>query len=509
MKLVTFLGTGNYQLASYQLFNTSPSVATCYVQVAFCDIWANSAAPVEQIDVIATEQAKEKHGASLQANLAACHFPDAQFRIVPRGESNADFWTIFEVMRTSITGDHVALDITHGFRSQPFFASAVLGYLASLGQLPEQTGIYYGEYSTDAVCPIWDLSSYLELMQWSSAIEGFVKYGRWKNTDALARNLEGNIRRNFYQSKQVASAAGKAHSDTPTIKIRPFLNAMDELSDALDTLRIPHIIRGTRYHSDKHNSAAGHAELALQKLDECKASIQATMPPLSPLLEQLQQVITPMVATDYSGESGLAAQHAIARQLHSWHRTTDASVAIREASVSKYLTVDELDSQDISDAQKRWETLDQNAQSISGIRNDLMHGGWRPNAIRGGSLKKSIGNFVADFDVAAVPETEASAGKVLIVSRHSGAVEWLRRQGYRDTTVISHLDISLVNKGDIVIGTLPLHQAAQIAARKAQFLFIEMNIPERKRGAEISADEMDQYGAKLQEYSVRVVNRAT
>lgn len=91
----------------------------------------------------------------------------------------------------------------------------------------------------------------------------------------------------------------------------------------------------------------------------------------------------------------------------------------------------------------------------------------------------------------------------LFVSRHPGAVEWARRQGLTVDLWVAHVDAARVGAGDTVIGSLPLHLAAEVAARGARFLHLTLDIPAEWRGRELSADELEMAGARLEEFFVR------
>ncbi len=88
------------------------------------------------------------------------------------------------------------------------------------------------------------------------------------------------------------------------------------------------------------------------------------------------------------------------------------------------------------------------------------------------------------------------------VTRHNGAVEWARLQGI-EAERISHLDPDRIRPGDTVIGTLPVHIAAEVCAQGGCYLHLSMIIPEDARGRELTADEMNRFGATLEEYHVR------
>ena len=85
----------------------------------------------------------------------------------------------------------------------------------------------------------------------------------------------------------------------------------------------------------------------------------------------------------------------------------------------------------------------------------------------------------------------------LIVSRHAGAVDWLRRRGLV-APVVAHATAEDV-RGKRVYGVLPLH----LAAAAADVYTIDLpGLPAEKRGQDLSPEEMDRYGAILRPYRV-------
>ena len=87
------------------------------------------------------------------------------------------------------------------------------------------------------------------------------------------------------------------------------------------------------------------------------------------------------------------------------------------------------------------------------------------------------------------------------VTRHPGAVAWADRRGLK-AVKIEHLEPSDVAAGDIVMGTLPVHIVADIQCRGSRYLHLEMDVPPAWRGRDLSADDMDRFGARLVEYRV-------
>ena len=68
---------------------------------------------------------------------------------------------------------------------------------------------------------------------------------------------------------------------------------------------------------------------------------------------------------------------------------------------------------------------------------------------------------------------------------------------------VDHLDVEAIRPGDVVMGVLPVSLAAEVCARGARFLHLELHMPPDMRGKELSANDMERLGAELVEYDVR------
>ncbi len=90
----------------------------------------------------------------------------------------------------------------------------------------------------------------------------------------------------------------------------------------------------------------------------------------------------------------------------------------------------------------------------------------------------------------------------LFITRHPGAIEWAARRGLHIDRQIAHLDPAAIQTGDVVIGILPVNLAADVCARGGQFFNLSLNLPPDARGRELTADDMERYGARLEEYNV-------
>ena len=105
----------------------------------------------------------------------------------------------------------------------------------------------------------------------------------------------------------------------------------------------------------------------------------------------------------------------------------------------------------------------------------------------------------------------------IFVTRHKGAIEWAHRHGifgpdFGPKTLISktvpyltEYILSEIDSKDTVAGILPLHLAARVCATGARFLSLDIDVPPESRGKELTADEMERYGARLIEYKVKAV----
>ena len=88
------------------------------------------------------------------------------------------------------------------------------------------------------------------------------------------------------------------------------------------------------------------------------------------------------------------------------------------------------------------------------------------------------------------------------VSRHAGALQWMRQYGPAFDRHVPHLDLAQVRRGDTVIGTLPVNLAAQVCVRGASYLHLSLAVPAELRGRELGMDELRDLGATLQPFVV-------
>jgi len=94
---------------------------------------------------------------------------------------------------------------------------------------------------------------------------------------------------------------------------------------------------------------------------------------------------------------------------------------------------------------------------------------------------------------------------IYFVTRHPGALDWARHASVAYDEHIVHLDIAKVSPGDTVIGSLPVHLAAEVCARGGRYLNLSLDLPANLRGRELDAATLDALDARLEEYRIERV----
>ena len=200
---VSFLGTGRYEECNYQLDGYRPVKAVRFVQEAFVRLLGNDFSENDRILVFLTSEAREKNWQDrqeenggriegLQSRLAACDIKATVHGIdIPAGRSPEELWQIFSTVFAQLRHrDRVFFDITHAFRSIPMLGVVLLNYARLLKDI-DIAGIYYGAYEArddDGNAPVFDLTDFATLMEWTSGVQEFVRHG---NPAAIAELLEG------------------------------------------------------------------------------------------------------------------------------------------------------------------------------------------------------------------------------------------------------------------------------------------------------------------------------
>lgn len=183
--LFSFLGMGDYQETIYTCGNQE--VKTRFVQIAVAKIFK-----VDKAVIFVTSRAKDKNAPGLKKEGQE-HNVNLSLVDIPETRTEDQIWELFNILQKNISEkEQLIIDITHSFRSIPIVSLACIQY-ASVIKNAELKGIYYGSFeSGEEKAPIVNITSFLELMDWSRAVANFVELGEIQSLSQLAnKNTSG------------------------------------------------------------------------------------------------------------------------------------------------------------------------------------------------------------------------------------------------------------------------------------------------------------------------------
>lgn len=157
---------------------------------------------------------------------------------IPKGENEKELWDIFDrVYQVIQGGDKITFDVTHAFRSIPMFALVILAYARALKEASIER-VYYGAFETlgtlpqakgkplhERLAPIFDLTSFVYLLDWTLATDRFLRTGDSSSVAALARK----------EALPILKDTG-GH-DTTARELRKIADRLEELGESLSTAR--------------------------------------------------------------------------------------------------------------------------------------------------------------------------------------------------------------------------------------------------------------------------------
>ena len=386
MRLISFLGTGNYAETIYT-FNDK-QCRTRYIVAALSDFLT-----VDSIIILATKEAYSAHAKGLRDELERLGLPQPNIRTIPSGGTTEELWKQFEIIHAAVTDDQpvsISFDITHGFRSQPFFAAAVINYLRATLEYPPDMQAYYGEWRKDeSTSPVWDISTFISLLDWSSALQSFMKTGHGADLAQLARKENINIQKNSSKGQRPITLDKLASS------IRAF-------SENISTVRVADIIIGAA-------TKSGSAASVITNIDRSEAEVKQYFPPLYPVLVALKNKLSGIPSDNLFNERGYQAMLALAKLYVDYERFPEAAIVLREGWVSLYAAKDRnptelMSKAERSAAEERWYEAENEKENVEGyadllgsVRNDIQHGGFRPSPNPADKLIKNLNDLIDKF----------------------------------------------------------------------------------------------------------------
>lgn len=125
------------------------------------------------------------------------------------------------------------------------------------------------------------------------------------------------------------------------------------------------------------------------------------------------------------------------------------------------------------------------------------------NQILGMDLEEAARRALGLSEGAAGNDTaQAPEPQTYLVTRHPGARDWAAQEGIAVDALLDHLDVTDIQPGDRVIGSLPVNLAAQVCERGGRYLHLSLELPPGLRGRELTAADMHRLGARVEEFHV-------
>ncbi|BAW02888.1 CRISPR-associated protein, TM1812 family [Thermus thermophilus] len=368
--ILSFLGTGNYQPAKYPL--DGEEYETPYTQEAILRRYQEEGYALK---VLMTKEAEAKHGASLRERVEYEPVP------IPSGHTEEELWEIFNTIVDNVPeGAELIMDVSHGFRSQPILALAVLHFLQATKGVKVRR-ILYGFYDPGTrEAAFFDLTPFLTLTEWTQATRDLLEHGEGLHLRELLREIHR-------QSYQVDGPKAK--------KLSSVGEALDRVEDALDLLRVKETLESAK-------ELLKHLGAAAQDVAQLPRSR-----PLGTLLDRIRERYHPLAAEDPFSPEGLKAQGEMMRLLLQTRRYAQAIALARELLVTLACLQKGWDPLEEREVAERWlSTKTKNKKSAAkdpqalplislweetaDLRNDVAHAAMRENPARTGRLKEAI-----------------------------------------------------------------------------------------------------------------------
>lgn len=261
------------------------------------------------------------------------------FKSLPKGQTDQERWDIFQTVVSSLsheamelpspypsepteqeasTPQQIFLDITHGFRSQPFFAASAVAFVSSQRRRVFQEKqdlpplrILYAAYERDKeIAPVLELTQLIEVMEWDSAIDGLMRYGRADDLEQLLKSL---------QKRAVLSRASNAGQKMPSFQ--KLGGAARGMADNLATARIPALL-------------SDHS--LVEALEKNTTDLKQWVPPLEAQLDRLKTWASRMQAPQTISPEGIWASLGVAEIYLETQRYSELSALLRETLISAW-----------------------------------------------------------------------------------------------------------------------------------------------------------------------------
>lgn len=389
-RLVTFLGKpkeGRYQRTVYAYQDRT--FETEFVAEAL-----SSFLDPEEALVLATEEAwSHCHGEELSQRLTQRGVCDVRHETIPDGRNDTELWQQFVVLKEALRagGQPVALDITHGFRSQPFFAAGAVSFVNLVDASRPDIRVYYGAFEAkeDDRTPVWDLTPFAELVLWSSDLMLFLRTGRAAGVAETTERLGRSLRKTW-------AISGKSGTPPPLVELG---RALARFGSDLETVRTGSLLLDTR--GTRSSSSA-----LLLELNRAESGVERAAPPLADVIARIRTMVQPLITTArLSSAEGIGALKALAHLYLEMGHYAEAAATMREAWVNQYACTKAdcpgqsgFSTEHREAAEKAWfEANGDQCREVAQVRNDLEHGGYNADPMPPETIKRRLLDLIGEL----------------------------------------------------------------------------------------------------------------
>lgn len=219
MKLISFIGTTDYQPATY--VHNGQDYTSRFFPVVAAQIFQP-----DEVLLVVTKDAYQRHFETITDELHTIA-PVTPVRI-PDGKQQEELWVIFDTITDRLDiGDEVVFDVTLSFRSIPILAVIAAAFWRVAKDV-NVSNLIYGAFEArdeNGHSPVFDLTPMLDLMRWTVATDAFLKTGNGVQLSALLKDAH---------SLQHRQAGGRAKRDLP----RHLSNAASSLESVSQSMRL-------------------------------------------------------------------------------------------------------------------------------------------------------------------------------------------------------------------------------------------------------------------------------
>lgn len=188
MKVLSFLGLTRYTPTQYWWNNQTKETEF------FSEAVAHFIRPDEMLICLtptAREGDKSGNWQELKRRFERDNVPCRPLSI-PEGHTERELWEIFSALTNAVgEKEEVVFDITNSFRSLPFLSFLAVAYLKAAKRVNVKHVLYGAYEARDVVAnrsPVFDLTPFVSLLDWLTAVNQFLYTGNARYLAAQLRN---------------------------------------------------------------------------------------------------------------------------------------------------------------------------------------------------------------------------------------------------------------------------------------------------------------------------------